>query len=1141
MTEVPLFPGFSETTSQWRAQRMQLVNWGGFHGHHGFDLAAGSTLISGASGTGKSTLLDAYLALMMPPTVPFNGASNDATQGRARGADQRNVLSYLRGLRDTAHDGEKLTEQVMRGADAPTWGAIAVTFTDEMHRVLTVARVYLAPASARRSTEVLMRMFTVPAALDLRSLEAFADKRFDPRSLRAAFDGMATYDTASRFLDAVTTRLGIGAGDGGEKALRLLARIQAGQQVRTVDSLYKQMVLEEPSTFRVAGAAVEQFASLDTAYTQLEEDAAKAHALARMEELHGHFRSSQERAERLDRFGLGRKDGATGFDLWGTRVESELLAQSEQENRGAAEQIRHRVLQAEEDVARLQGESSELARRRRDEDGGEGEVLASRAKQAGLRLERVRSARADFDLQLQAAGEDCSSAKDHAAVVARARDFLDQRDLAEARLRAERDDHVAAAPGLKQRRAELMREHDSLRRREGSVPMVQDAARRMIAQAAGLDPHELPFAAELMDVAPEYSSWRPAAEVTLRGVGLTMLMDSRRQAQLRVVLDELSLPTRIQFEGVDLGAVTDAEPLDSSMISGRLVFKDSPFSGWVRRRVQRPGTDHLCVDSAEELGGDQPKVTAAGQTSSGRRGAHGRSAGAGDVLGFSNTTRQATIEDEVRSITETLVEHDDARAAVDQDLAKLRAKADAYAMLLASSWDAVDVDSAVAHEMSARAAADAAAAESDVVAALVARQESVAADLDAALRVRAAAHVEQEKIETQWAELVERQDTVSDRLAELEPQDGAMLDEEDAAYLDAMLASEVGEPELARWQRTLRTLRSRLVEDSDRERRAAAQAAGALEAVFSGFDERWPDSDRGTTVASYPEYRALLDAIEANGLHRRREEFRQQFQSWSGNDLKLLADAFDASLADIEERLEPVNEILSGLPFGPQADRLRIVVRRLHPQSLVAFRAELKELATGEIPEAGEEAEELFRRLRQFMALLSATDGEARARRDEMLDVRRHLEITAARVDRDGRELAVYSSLGGKSGGESQELVAFIVGSALRYQLGDDTRTRPRFAPVFLDEGFVKSDAQFAGRAMAAWRGLGFQLIVGAPLDKVTALEPHMDLSLSVTKDRVTGYSFITPFLDAERSSDADVDAEAEAGKDSAEEALARS
>ena len=62
------------------------MNWGGFHGHHEVEVSRGATLISGASGTGKSTLLDAYLALMMPSTVPFNGASNDATSGRARGA-----------------------------------------------------------------------------------------------------------------------------------------------------------------------------------------------------------------------------------------------------------------------------------------------------------------------------------------------------------------------------------------------------------------------------------------------------------------------------------------------------------------------------------------------------------------------------------------------------------------------------------------------------------------------------------------------------------------------------------------------------------------------------------------------------------------------------------------------------------------------------------------------------------------------------------------------------------------------------------------------------------------------------------------------------------------------------------------------
>src|SRR5438270_41066 len=58
--------GATEGTLQWKAETFQLVNWGGFEGRVRFDFHPGATLLSGASGTGKSTLLDAYIALMMP-------------------------------------------------------------------------------------------------------------------------------------------------------------------------------------------------------------------------------------------------------------------------------------------------------------------------------------------------------------------------------------------------------------------------------------------------------------------------------------------------------------------------------------------------------------------------------------------------------------------------------------------------------------------------------------------------------------------------------------------------------------------------------------------------------------------------------------------------------------------------------------------------------------------------------------------------------------------------------------------------------------------------------------------------------------------------------------------------------------------
>jgi uncharacterized protein YPO0396 len=60
---------------------------------------------------------------------------------------------------------------------------------------------------------------------------------------------------------------------------------------------------------------------------------------------------------------------------------------------------------------------------------------------------------------------------------------------------------------------------------------------------------------------------------------------------------------------------------------------------------------------------------------------------------------------------------------------------------------------------------------------------------------------------------------------------------------------------------------------------------------------------------------------------------------------------------------------------------------------------------------------------------------------------------------------------------------------------------------VFLDEALIKADARFTGRAIGAWRGLGFQLIIGAPNDKHSAIEPHVDVQYTVLKD-AEGHSF---------------------------------
>ena len=63
---------------------------------------------------------------------------------------------------------------------------------------------------------------------------------------------------------------------------------------------------------------------------------------------------------------------------------------------------------------------------------------------------------------------------------------------------------------------------------------------------------------------------------------------------------------------------------------------------------------------------------------------------------------------------------------------------------------------------------------------------------------------------------------------------------------------------------------------------------------------------------------------------------------------------------------------------------------------------------------------------------------------------------------------------------------------------------------VFLDEALIKADAHFTKRAIGAWRGLGFQLVIGAPNDKYSAIEPHVDVEYDILKD-TRGRSWARP------------------------------
>ena len=1125
----------ADDTMQWRAALMQLVNWGGFGGLTTVPLRGEATMISGASGVGKSTILDAYTALMMPSDTKFNGASNDAVAGRARGVGQRNLLSYLRGAVDVVDDPRtgRPIEKLLRGKGGDTWGAVAMTFVNDRGGRFTALRTYYVPRRAARSADVQMQLVTHEGALSLQVLEAAVADRFHANTLKKLFPGVRVHRTYAEFSAVLHARLGIGAGGDGAKALRLLARIQAGNQVRSVDELYKDMVLERPTTYAAADRAIEHFDDLDAAYSAMRTEERKLEVLGPITDLHDRQVRATARLAELDSYGVAAS-GDTPLRQWLLRTHHRLIRDAVDTNRAARERATAELAastSAERDLA----SDLEAAKAAHRAAGGstiqgigqsieqEQVVREDRLARRELLQQRLLPVVGVTDAEAPDLGDALMSVEAFTVLQLHAREWLSGWEREQERVRRERDVTRDRRFPLSQRQAELRRERASLESRGGRLPARMHELRDEVSRASGIPATELPFVAELIDVAPEEARWRTAVETVLGASARMLLVPLDRLEQFSSAIDGLRLRGRLVFEGVELH-LPDLGPADPERVAGKLLFQDSPFSGWVQAHVGEPSRNALCVEDAAGLAGGGFRVTEAGQTRQGRRGTHGR----GDtrsIIGFSGEEAVAEIDDELAALEEQLDAVDAEVAELDRRSALLEQQRASYDAIVAARFDDLDVDGSDRRIAELEARRQEILGADDQLHALQRQIEELTGRLEEVRRERFGLEARARELGEEHARLVDDEDLVTDRLEAMERSGRVTLTEEQDAALaaDFAAAAAPGDPDdLERFTETSQRLAERLREAVVDAETELTRVEEELAGIFRVYKMQWDSPNLGATAASYPDYARILEEVRGTGLAERRAEWRRRLTEWSGQDLVPLVGAMAASIEEIEDRLEPINAILRRLEFGGVGDRLRIRLRRLAPAHVQVFMKDLRRLAAGTTGELGEDdLERRFTELSRFMGQLRVPTqvgdmASSSTDRDRLLDVRRHVEISAERYDSLTGELkATYRTLGEKSGGESQELVAFIVGSALRFRLGDELRSRPRFAPVFLDEGFVKADSEFAGRAVRAWKGLGFQLIIGVPLDKVTGLEPHMDELLAITKNSTTHQSWITPIRDA--------------------------
>lgn len=1065
--------GFDE---QFRLVRLQTFNWGTFSDVFDIAIPEAGFLFVGPSGSGKSTLLDVHAALMTPPKwIDFNVAAREAE----RTGKDRHVLSYVRGAwaKQTADSGEHVVQYLRAGT---TWSAIAETYRDTRGRTVVLAQVLwvrgtsASPADVKRLYIVLTREF------ELAELEIFAKSDFNVRRFKQALPDAFVRDEFSPYQERFRSLLGID----NERALRLLHKTQSAKNLGDLNSFLRDFMLDAPETFKLAERLVSEFGELNAAHQAVVAAREQIETLTPARASHADLEAARDQKLVLDEL-------AAGIDGYREQRRAALLRQRIADLGVAVEGATLETEKLGEVLAREFDVLCELKAKRHGLGGGLLEQLTQQLERA----QADRPLRVLKQNQLVRACQTMSwDVPETAGSFVRCVALAKQRVLEAGELAAEVERNKDV---LKERRRDkeaefqaLRTEIDAMERQRSNIPARMLQVRAHMARALGIAEESLPFAGELLDVRQDAAVWRGAIERVLHSFAQSLLVDERHYSAVSAYLNETHLGERLVYFRT-VPQVNERRIPGSNSLVRKLAYAPSPHADWLRAELAAH-FDYDCAETLQAFRNAHRAVTREGQVKHGalrhekddRRRVDDRSRW---VLGFDNKEKLALYKQNAAEIgAEIAVLSEQLSLLSEQDGRRHKELLDCQT-LSNLSWDEVDVGALLVQIESLRGRID-----------HEMRARPELAELDAQI-------VAQDGLHTRAQEAADRARVQCRSLQDQRGKHERALDRVAAELLSIALTptQQVGLDERfsgvgrAVGLDTLDSINLEvdraIKEDQSKLTLRMAERRNEIERRLAEFNRRWPADSGGLdpTLASASDYFGKLLRLETDGLPRHEERFIRLLHDQSDQNLTLLASRLEQERSAIRARLELVNESLLGAAFNP-GTHLVIETQDKTIEDVRQFKQMLRQALSHSFSAEPELAEQRFEVLRGLVARLASQDTSDRNWRNLVLDVRQHVEFLARELDADQREVEVYSSGEGKSGGQRQKLAATCLAAALRYQLGGQDRGVPSFSTVVLDEAFDKADAEFTTMAMNIFKSFGFQMIVATPLKSVMTLEPFI-------------------------------------------------
>lgn len=1068
-------PDLTQPEETYRLTHLEVFNWGPFSNLHRAEFDIAGTAVIGPTGSGKTTLIDALMTLLVA-APRYNLASTGGVES------DRSLVSYVRGM--LGGDGGGGSDSVLRPGKTITgicacYRAESVGQSDDLPDEGETVRLagLLWTDGTSDSVSDLKRRWIFSLAED-QTLENWLRVLHDEGArgitkLERDTSRMQTFSSKKAYLARIQKFF-----DVGENAFTLLNRAAGLKQLNSIDEIFRDLVLDDRTAFDRAIEVSGEFDNLAEIHTELEIAKKQFESLLPIKREDNELKKLHQKTDTLRTL---KRIMPTYFAIRSEAAWRAELARIDRDREDVAVRVK-----AQQHELEMQQTKAETLKEAYLGLGGNviGELektievlrreMAARKKHAEDYLSLLRPFQLDQQLTETALRENQQALQRRREEVHSARDAQHRRTLSVMASQQRIAEEVASV-------AEALRKVKA--RPASNIPPRFGDFRGELAEQLQLTEDDLPFLAELVEVKSEQSRWRGAIERALGSERLRILVPKDH-------IDEALgwINSRNNRLHVRLQRARREENQSRFFDDGyarKLNYKSHPLIATAKWMIA--GRDMHCVSSTRELRNTEHGLTVEG-TMSGRGGRFEkqdrRQIDQDWMTGFDNQAQLKHLLDRISEL-ETKNRNSEMEAKAEQrKLTEIDLRLTAIDQLLDLEFATIDLPGAQAELESSEArlqrllAPDSDASQAKLQYEVERKKQESLADGVSRLRTQVAV------LERDSDQAEKERAAAESRIAEGLSPDETTIAEKKINIPADVAASDLDDVERHYLKQIDEKLHRSLERVQEQEKRLVG-LMGTAKQVDTGAL-----SDTGTDIADITDYLDRLRVLTEEALPDKQRRFREYLTQSSDQGVTQMLAGIEEEVDAIEQRIAELNHTLAEVDFRDN-HYLQLLPRRIKHERLRALETAMRRVRSAALKD--DEGQSHYKSLRELVDILrAAADNRRQLGSKALLDPRYRLEFFVVEVDRKtGQRGQPRSGSQSGSGGEKELMASHILTASLSYALCPAEATRPLYATVVLDEAFSKSSPSAANRIIDALRIFHLHPIFVTPNKEIGLLKKH--------------------------------------------------